>query len=64
MSTITRSTLIATLLALLLLGATLAQAQPAESAVVGRIDGEVVREQDLLNIFASQFRTLATQESS
>lgn len=61
MSTLTRSTLIAILLALLLPGAT--RAQPAESPVVGRIDGEVVREQDLLNIFAAQFRTLATQES-
>jgi hypothetical protein len=29
---------------------------------VGRIDGEVVREQDLLNVFAAQFRTLETQE--
>jgi protein-disulfide isomerase len=41
----------------------LSWAQAQESPVVGRIDGEVVRERDLLNIFAAGFRTLATQES-
>ena len=54
--------MIAISLLLLLSGAAFLQAQPAESTVVARINGEAVLESEIVDVFASQFRNLAVQE--